>query len=60
MTNEIEFKLKQVQSEITQIENQAPQKELLVVASSDFNEGYLHALYDMREWLQGIIINYCE
>ncbi len=60
MTNEIEFKLQQVKAEIANIETHNINDEVLVCGGNDFQEGYLHALYVQRDWLQDMVTNFCD
>jgi hypothetical protein len=59
MQNELIIKLKSVESEIIAIENGMPESEVITCGSEDFKDGYLHALFGMREWLEDMIAN-CE
>ena len=60
MNNEIEMKLKQVKAEITNMETHNIDDEVLVCGGNDFQDGYLHALYMQRDWLQDMVTNFCD
>jgi len=60
MTNEIEFKLKQVNQEIASIIDGSINDEVLMCSSTDFQDGYLHALYAQLNWLQDMVTNFCD
>ena len=60
MTNEIELKLQQVNQEIASIIDGSINDEVLMCSSTDFQDGYLHALYAQRDWLQDMVTNFCD
>jgi len=60
MINEIEFKLKQVNQEIASIIDGSINDEVIMCSSTDFQDGYLHALYAQRDWLQDMVTNFCD
>ena len=56
MTHEIECKIQDIQEEINSINSsKAGSREILA-----FYEGKLKVLEETLQWLQGIMINYCE
>jgi hypothetical protein len=57
MQNEIENKLAEIETQIIAIENGEPTSEVLMVSGDDFKDGYLHALFEMKEWFEGMIAN---
>jgi len=59
MQNELEIKLAEIETQIIAIENNNIENEVLMVSGEDFKEGYLHALFEMKEWFEGMIAN-CE
>jgi len=59
MQNELEIKLAEIETQIIAIENGEPNSEVLMVSGEDFKEGYLHALFEMKEWFEDMIAN-CE
>jgi hypothetical protein len=59
MQNELENKLAEIETQIIAIENGDIKNEVLMVSGEDFKEGYLHALFEMKEWFEGMIAN-CE
>lgn len=60
MNNEIELQLQQVNQQIANIETHNIDDEVLICSSNDFQDGYLHALYMQRDWLQDMVANFCE
>jgi hypothetical protein len=60
MTNEMELKLHQVKAEIASITDGSINDEVLMCSSTDFQDGYLHALYAQRDWLQSMVTNFCD
>jgi len=57
MQIELENKLKSVKAEIIAIANGKHESEVLIAGGDDFKDGYLHALFQMGEWLEGMIAN---
>jgi hypothetical protein len=55
MTNELELKLHTVKRDIISLENDEPINEMVI---EDFKNGYLAALYEMQEWLEGMVANF--
>jgi hypothetical protein len=55
MTNELELKLHTVKRDIISLENDEPINEMVI---EDFKNGYLAALYEMKEWLEGMVANF--
>ena len=59
MQNELEIKLAEIETQIIAIENGNIKNEVVRCFGEDGKEGYLHALFEMKEWLEGMIAN-CE
>lgn len=57
MQNELEIKLAEIETQIIACENGEPTSEVLIVSGEDFKEGYLYALFEMKEWLESMIAN---
>lgn len=60
MQNELQIQLDATNKLIAEIESENLETEKLVVGSSEFVEGYYNALLEQKEWLEGMIINYCD
>lgn len=56
----MELKLHQVKAEIASITDGSINDEVLMCSSTDFQDGYLHALYAQRDWLQSMVTNFCD
>jgi hypothetical protein len=57
MTNELELKLHTVKRNIISLENDEPINDGFPM-DEDFKNGYLAALYEMQEWLEGMVANF--
>jgi len=57
MQNELEIKLAEIKTQITTIENDELTNEVLIAGGNDFRDGYLQALFEIKEWLEGMIVN---
>jgi hypothetical protein len=57
MTNELELKLHTVKRNIISLENDEPINDGFRM-DEDFKNGYLAALYEMQEWLEGMVANF--
>jgi len=57
MQIELENKLAEIETQIIAIENGDSKNEVLMVSGDDFKDGYLHALFEMKEWFEGMIAN---
>lgn len=60
MQNELQIQLDNINKLISNIEKDELEMEKLVVGSSEFVEGYYNALLEQKEWLEGMIVNYCD
>lgn len=60
MQNEIKNQLKHINKQIANINNGKLENEKLVVGGEEFVDGYLDALLEQKEWLEGLIINFCD
>ena len=56
MIKELEMKLAEIKNEIFKIEND----EMFWAGSEEFKDGYIEALKNEKEWIEGMIANYCE
>lgn len=59
MQIELENKLAEIETQIIAIENGEPKNEVLMVSGDEFKDGYLHALFEMKDWFECMIAN-CE
>jgi hypothetical protein len=57
MQIELENKLAEIETQIIAIENGDIKNEVVMVSGDDFKDGYLHALFEMKEWFEGMIAN---
>jgi len=59
MQNELEIKLAEIETQILETRIGFVENEVLMVNGEEFKEGYLHALFEMKEWFESMIAN-CE